>query len=97
MRTIELDKVDISITDDTAEKVVHQMDVDNIFDAVQVSINNNNILRSSVFERMCDDYKDELSELLRKFWDRKSDACPLEATEHENQIEEWQDWIDNGM
>ena len=95
MRTIELDKVDISITDDTAEKVVGEMEVDDIFDAIQTSINNNNILRSSVFERICDDYKDDLTELLWKFWNRKYDDW--QALYHKKQIEEWELWIENGM
>lgn len=31
--------------------------------------------------------------LLHKFWQRKSDACPLECTEAEDQENEWENWI----
>lgn len=32
-------------------------------------------------------------DLLHKFWQRKSDACPLECTEAENQQDEFNDWV----
>ena len=31
--------------------------------------------------------------LLHKFWQRKSDACPLEASESEKQEDEFSDWV----
>lgn len=31
--------------------------------------------------------------LLTKFWQRSSDACPLEATEAERQENEFHDWV----
>ena len=92
---IDLDKVDIAITTDTAQKVVCQMETDEIFDAIETSINNNNITRKEVFERICDDYKEELSELLRRFYNRNPDEW--EATEHENQLKEWDEWIEIGI
>lgn len=36
---------------------------------------------------------EQLQELLNDFWQRSSDACPLDATESENQICEWKQWI----
>lgn len=32
--------------------------------------------------------------LLEKFWQRTSDACPLEAKEAEKQEQEFHDWVD---
>ena len=31
--------------------------------------------------------------LLHEFWNRESDACPLEASEQEKQEKEWKKWI----
>lgn len=38
--------------------------------------------------------KKQLKELLFLFWDRYSDACPLEVNEHESQINQWNNWIE---
>ena len=35
----------------------------------------------------------QLRELLFLFWNRHSDACPLEVNEHEIQINQWNNWI----
>lgn len=32
------------------------------------------------------------ADLLDEFWQRSSDACPLEATEHEKQLNEFRDF-----
>jgi hypothetical protein len=34
--------------------------------------------------------------LLNKFWQRSSDACPLEASEAEKQENDWKSWIYKG-
>lgn len=31
--------------------------------------------------------------LLHLFWQRASDACPLEASEMDEQIKEWEEWV----
>ena len=31
--------------------------------------------------------------MLFRFWQRSSDACPLEATEAENEEKEWRKWV----
>ncbi len=33
--------------------------------------------------------------LLQEFWQRSSDACPLEATEAEKQETEFNNWVDD--
>jgi len=38
-------------------------------------------------------FKDEAKDLLYKFWQRTSDACPLEATEAERQEIEFSKWV----
>ncbi len=38
-----------------------------------------------------------LLELLHKFWNRTSDACPLEASEQERQENEWERWINGDI
>lgn len=94
---IDFGDIEISISYKGAKKIIHELNVDEIFDAINGSIGKGNITRDQIFERICDDYKEELSELLQKFWGRRSDACPLECTEHEEQIGEWEDWINSGM
>lgn len=37
----------------------------------------------------------ELKDLLILFWQSKSDACPLEVTEAEQQEKEFSEWIEN--
>jgi hypothetical protein len=34
-----------------------------------------------------------VGDLLFKFWQRTSDACPLEATEAEKQEKEFKEWV----
>lgn len=34
-----------------------------------------------------------VGDLLYKFWQRTSDACPLEATEAEKQEKEFKEWV----
>lgn len=94
---LHYDECDIHVTRDKICEVITELSHDEVFDAINRAMQNCEFHRQSVFERICDDYKDELCELLQKFWERRSDACPLEAIEHEKQIEEWQDWIDAGM
>lgn len=36
---------------------------------------------------------DKAPKLLHEFWQRSSDACPLEATEAEKQEKEWYKWV----
>lgn len=35
----------------------------------------------------------EIEDLLHEFWNRKSDACPLEASEQEKQEKEFAEWV----
>lgn len=35
----------------------------------------------------------KLEDLLHEFWNRKSDACPLEASEQEKQEKEFAEWV----
>jgi len=35
----------------------------------------------------------DIQEMLNEFWQRSSDACPLEASEAENQVSEWEQWV----
>lgn len=35
----------------------------------------------------------DVQEMLNEFWQRSSDACPVEASEAENQICEWEQWV----
>ncbi len=35
----------------------------------------------------------DLKTLLFMFWNRSSDACPLEASEMDKQLNEWERWI----
>lgn len=37
--------------------------------------------------------KSEITGLLNEFWQRSSDACPLECSEHEEELNEWADWV----
>lgn len=39
------------------------------------------------------DKKEEPCSLLHRFWQRSSDACPLEASEAEKQEDEFNDWV----
>lgn len=39
------------------------------------------------------DKKEEPCSLLHRFWQRRSDACPLEATKAEKEEDEFNDWI----
>jgi len=94
---LKFDDIEICLSYDGAKRIIYELIEDEIFDAIQSSIVKRNITRQCVFNRICDDYKDELSGLLQKFWGRKSDACPLECTEHEKQLGEWEEWILNGM
>lgn len=35
----------------------------------------------------------DIEGMLNEFWQRSSDACPLEAGEGENQVKEWEAWV----
>lgn len=35
----------------------------------------------------------KLEDLLHEFWNRESDACPLEASEQEKQEKEFTEWV----
>lgn len=43
--------------------------------------------------KFCFDKENEPNFLLRNFWQRSSDACPLEASAAENQEDEFHDWV----
>ena len=90
---ITFEEIEISLTYVGAKKIIGELNVDEIFDAINESIGFRSITKEEVFLRICDDYKDELTGLLQKFWGRKSDACPLECTEHEKQLGKWKEWI----
>ena len=95
--TLESTGNTIILERDSAKEVVQQLSYDEIFDAIAESTSKRKFSRRGVFERFCDDYKEELGMLLQKFWGRQSDACPLEATEHENELGEWEKWVDKGI
>lgn len=39
------------------------------------------------------DFHKNAEELLHQFWQRNSDACPLESSEADKEIIEWRKWI----
>ena len=41
------------------------------------------------------DIKEEIKNLLHEFWNSSSDACPLEATEQENQERLFSEWVES--
>lgn len=45
-----------------------------------------------VVKLLIDSYKNQ-PELLQQFWNSKSDMCPLEATEHEDQINKFKGFV----
>jgi hypothetical protein len=54
-------------------------------------------LKKSDFDRMCSDLQKLLlnsKEMLHEFWQRTSDACPLEATEAETEETQFKEFVD---
>lgn len=39
----------------------------------------------------------DVKNLLHEFWNRKSDACPLDAIEMENQILAWEEFVESKL
>lgn len=57
---------------------------------------NNNL--HPIFQQILSPYMPEenkVRNLLHEFWNRSSDACPLEASEQERQEKEWEQWYES--
>lgn len=59
----------------------------------------NRVIQDSEFDELADRiillFKEKSQHLLAEFWNHKSDACPLECTEMENQVVEFKEYVNN--
>jgi len=78
--------IEVRIEREKVKEIASELTVDEVFDMVLYNIDKRKYTAQSVFERFVSDHPEKFKNLLHKFWNRKSDACPLECTEHESQL-----------
>lgn len=73
------------------DSIIKQLSIDEIFD----SISQMKIHKSLIFNRIEDDFREEIGNLLNKFFNHKSDANKyLMAEQQEDMENDFMDWAD---